>query len=223
MWKLKLKVFDEEGLFASLAMKYQISIHGYMLNYSFSKNNFYFNLTIHIDGDKLIRDKFFKDLKASKKVDKIENQGKFFICRLKLSKSEERERKPSLFYNPLLIQLKPFIITPDGWEELEFASFDRKYLEEIIKISEKKYNLKLSYIKEEKIENIGILNILPKLTKKQDKAVYSAINEGYYEYPRKIDVKNLASKAGVSFSTFQEHLRKAENKLIPFAVKKVEI
>ena len=70
------------------------------------------------------------------------------------------------------------------------------------------------------MENLGVLNILPKLTEKQEKAVYLAIKSGYYEYPRKTDVKGLAFKEGLSFSTFQEHLRKAENKLIPFAIKK---
>ncbi len=52
-------------------------------------------------------------------------------------------------------------------------------------------------------------------------AVALAAGEGYYTYPRKSDVQDLAKIAKLSFSTFQEHLRKAENKLIPFTVKKL--
>jgi len=155
-----------------------------------------------------------------KRVDKIEDQGSYFVCRLKEIKSSERKRFISLFYNPLLIQIKPFVVYPNGWEELELASFERKHIEEIIEVSEKKFNLKLKYLKKQKLDSLGILSIFPKLTEKQKNAVESAITNGYYEYPRKKDVQDLAKINNLSFSTFQEHLRKAENKLIPFAVKK---
>jgi predicted DNA binding protein len=43
-----------------------------------------------------------------------------------------------------------------------------------------------------------------------------AIKNGYYSSPRKINVKELAKISKLSFSTFQVHLRKAEEKLIPY-------
>ena len=49
---------------------------------------------------------------------------------------------------------------------------------------------------------------------KQRKALIEAYQDGYYDIPRKINTTELASKIGVAPSTFQEHLRKAEKKLM---------
>ena len=46
------------------------------------------------------------------------------------------------------------------------------------------------------------------LTDKQKEAMGLAIKHGYYEYPRKIDVQDLARESKLSFSTFHAHLRK---------------
>ena len=53
------------------------------------------------------------------------------------------------------------------------------------------------------------------LTEKQKQAIHEAIINGYYNYPRKIDLEKLSKIMKVSRVTFQEHLRKAESKLIP--------
>ena len=51
---------------------------------------------------------------------------------------------------------------------------------------------------------------------KQKQAIELAIKRGYYTSPRKISLQELAKISKLSFSTFQVHLRKAEEKLIPF-------
>ena len=61
--------------------------------------------------------------------------------------------------------------------------------------------------------------ILPKLSKKQKDALSVAVKEGYYGFPRKKELNDLAKLSKVSFSTFREHLRKAENKIIPLMYK----
>ncbi len=56
---------------------------------------------------------------------------------------------------------------------------------------------------------------LPKpLTKSQMNLLYEAFLLGYYEYPRKINLKDLASRLGLSVSAVAERLRKAEVKVI---------
>lgn len=52
------------------------------------------------------------------------------------------------------------------------------------------------------------------LTEKQIDALLGAYSHGYYRLPRKSDVKKIASKRRVPRTTFEEHLRKAENKII---------
>lgn len=52
------------------------------------------------------------------------------------------------------------------------------------------------------------------LTPRQLRAIRIAFREGFYRYPRKIRISDLARMAGSARSTFQEHLRLAEIKLI---------
>ena len=52
------------------------------------------------------------------------------------------------------------------------------------------------------------------LTEKQMDALLTAHRHGYYNLPRDADVQAIAAKEKVSRTTFQEHLKKAENKLV---------
>lgn len=54
------------------------------------------------------------------------------------------------------------------------------------------------------------------LTPKQLTAIRVAFRDGFYRYPRKIRIADLAHHAGSARSTFQEHLRLAEIKLIRY-------
>jgi len=52
------------------------------------------------------------------------------------------------------------------------------------------------------------------LTSNQKRILYEAFRHGYYEYPRRITLKDLAAKLGLSVSAAAERLRKAEVKAI---------
>ena len=83
---------------------------------------------------------------------------------------------------------------------------------------------------QEIVENLGTLGtvtlerIVPVperpagLTKRQYELVEKAVDEGYYDWPRKIDAKDMADEAGIAHATLLEHLRKAEKKLIRAAL-----
>ncbi len=57
------------------------------------------------------------------------------------------------------------------------------------------------------------------LTGKQLLALTNAYNKGYYELPRNVSIESLSEEMAIQPRTFQEHLRKAErkimNKIIP--------
>ncbi|MFW9904459.1 MAG: helix-turn-helix domain-containing protein [Candidatus Thorarchaeota archaeon] len=57
------------------------------------------------------------------------------------------------------------------------------------------------------------------LTAKQLLALTNAYNKGYYELPRNVSIESLSEEMAIQPRTFQEHLRKAErkimNKIIP--------
>jgi predicted DNA binding protein len=52
------------------------------------------------------------------------------------------------------------------------------------------------------------------LTERQMDALLTAYRHGYYNLPRAADVQTIAAKRQVPRTTFQEHLKKAENKLV---------
>jgi predicted DNA binding protein len=57
-------------------------------------------------------------------------------------------------------------------------------------------------------------NILSGVTSRQLSALADAFSEGYFEEPAKVDIDELAKRAKISRSTYSEHLRKAEAKLL---------
>jgi predicted DNA binding protein len=61
------------------------------------------------------------------------------------------------------------------------------------------------------------------LTEKQIIALLTAYRNGYYRLPRRADVQTIAAKEGLSRTTFQEHLKKAENKLVATLVPYIQL
>ena len=105
---------------------------------------------------------------------------------------------------------------------MHLGSFDKKSLTNIYNIAKKNLGAELIKFKKEKITNITMTSALPEITNKQKQAFEIAINHGYFEHPRKIELKKLAKIMGVSYSTYQEHLRKAEAQIIPNVYKELE-
>jgi predicted DNA binding protein len=65
--------------------------------------------------------------------------------------------------------------------------------------------------------------VLSGLTEKQMEAVPAAHRHGYYNLPRAADVKAIAAKEKIPRTTFQEHLMKAENKLVNALVPNIKL
>lgn len=55
---------------------------------------------------------------------------------------------------------------------------------------------------------------LPDLSEGQHRALRAAVEHGYYEIPRETTTAERASEMGISRRTYEEHLRRAENKLV---------
>ena len=60
------------------------------------------------------------------------------------------------------------------------------------------------------------------LTPKQLEALIVADKHGYYSWPRKTKLSDLAGKLKMSRQGFQDNLRAAETKLLPFIIKKLK-
>jgi len=60
---------------------------------------------------------------------------------------------------------------------------------------------------------------LNELTEKQREVIVSAFDHGYYETPRRVNSQDLAKKLKLKSSTFVEHRRKAEQRLLAKIIK----
>lgn len=61
-------------------------------------------------------------------------------------------------------------------------------------------------------------SILDRLTDRQREVLDAAFDAGYYERPRRKTGEEIAEDLGISPTTFQEHVRAAERKLVTFLV-----
>jgi len=96
---------------------------------------------------------------------------------------------------------------PDGTVEWTIAFTGREALTEL-----------LDRLKDDKVE-VKILKLasvadVETLTSHQRSVVEIALDGGYFDYPRRITLRQLAKKVGVSASTVSEVLRRAEKKIL---------
>jgi predicted DNA binding protein len=223
MWTLKFRAKEEWNLYNSRTVKFNVKLQFYSRNYYIKGKKIYFVNSGIVFGEEKNKKDFFLDLKKDKKIKELETNNDFFISIYCETATSERGEALKAVYNEKLTFLKPVVFDSEGWEWWEVSSFDREDLEEIIKQAEKlkSVNFELFFLKEQKIKDLMIYSTMPDLTDKQKKVFNLAVSSGYYGYPRKSKLADLAKKVGLSLSTFQFHLAKAEGKLMPFFSKKL--
>jgi predicted DNA binding protein len=61
---------------------------------------------------------------------------------------------------------------------------------------------------------VSLAELFGKLTERQRRALVNALDNGYYTVPRQTTVGRLAHAKGVPRTTYEEHLHKAESKVL---------
>ncbi|MBU2441970.1 MAG: helix-turn-helix domain-containing protein [Nanoarchaeota archaeon] len=222
---MKFKSKEEFNIYNKRTIKFNIRIHFYSQKYYIEKNNIYFINSGIVFGEEDNKNLFFKDLQKDKKIKEIEINNDFFVSVYYEKVTEARVSALKTIYNQKIIFLKPTLFDEKGFEEWEVASFNRTDLEDILKQGKKLQKtiggeFKLLSFKEKKVKDLTMQSIMPNLSTQQKKALELAIQNKYYGYPRKITLKKLAAMMKISESTYQFHLAKAEEKIIPFFSKK---
>ena len=115
---------------------------------------------------------------------------------------------------------QPPTVHRQGWEEYSLIAFDEDDIRalhddlaadrEIEVVS--KTGLEESEIPHSMLTPID--RLFGELTDRQLAALQLALENGYYEQPRNCSVADLAEQTTVARATFEEHLRKAENRLL---------
>ncbi|MFA6462325.1 MAG: helix-turn-helix domain-containing protein [Candidatus Woesearchaeota archaeon] len=215
MWVAKIRLVHKDCITSQLTKKYGITNLVYGLGYYSDKNFLYFNI-MHIPrGEEDKKKAFINEVKKDKRIIKFEQAGGMFFT---LVKEPNKNKHLIQFYNPKIFFLKPDINTSDGHEVYEIGSWDRKEIQKFIDMAKKHMEGELLKLKREKVADIYLPHIATQLTDKQLQAISLAESNGYYDYPRHIEQEMLARIMKVSKSTYQNHLRIAEKKLMPFLV-----
>lgn len=114
----------------------------------------------------------------------------------------------------------PPVVYRDGWEHYRTIAFDEDTARELVKAM--KGHGEFELISKRPIGGglttralvITASQLLSELTAKQASAMLGAIEEGYYRVPRKVRTEDIARRRKVPRTTFEEHVRKAEAKIM---------
>lgn len=209
MWVIKVKFNATKALLGGASKAFNISLLGYPLHVAEVNDAVDIFLAAIIDGDDINKKKFVNALKSHPRVLFVERNGDFLMAKIR---DDTNNRG---MYRSTIVNVEPIIIGSDGIEVWTLASASKKDLLNFVDIVEKNYNAELLSIVKKKVGSISIVNFHPDLTTKQKDSIKLASKNGYYDYPRKCNLNELAELSGLSYSTFQAHLRKAEKKLLP--------
>lgn len=210
MWTVKFSFDCEEILFGKLAKRFNLELTGYPISSYEQSKQLYLNIVGTIKGNTKDKEQFIKKLKKEKSILKLEYNNDLLNILL------IEDKKYSPFYSPYFIYISPVKVDSQGRYHYYLGSWQREELNKLISHVKSNYNFKFKKIVQEKLSNISILGLQPNLTEKQSNSYELATKEGYYEYPKQIDLKQLAKLSKISYSTFQQHLKYAEKKISKF-------
>ncbi len=117
------------------------------------------------------------------------------------------------------LELQPTIYR-DGWEWYRVIAFSEKDLRALFQDLDKFCEVEV--LSKSKVEDssvrdtfvVSTANLLGELTDKQLEALVLALDNGYYRVPKKVTTEEIANKLKLPRTTFEEHLRKAESKVL---------
>ncbi len=216
MWIAEFTIFDKDCIYSQRTKRFGLFDLFYPIA-SFERNGRPFVVAMHIlKGNEKNKKKFVRAVRKDKRIKRLEQSNGLIVTLA--SEPGERAGHVKHFYNPEIFLTEPAVFDNKGFEHWKVACWSKKPLSDLVAVAIKYYKGKLMGLRESKLQDIFIPHVLPKLTEKQQNALELAFKEGYYSYPRKTDLRQLAKRSGLALSTFQEHLRKAETALLPFLI-----
>src|SRR6056297_2159763 len=134
------------------------------------------------------------------------------LCSLEDSIIERFEEYNSLYQPPTIHR--------QGWEHYSVLAFDESDVRALLHDLETDRDIEVlskTAITEQQIPHSMLApvdQLFEDVTERQLAALQLALESGYYEQPRKTSLRELADQTAVARSTYEEHLRKAENKIL---------
>lgn len=156
--------------------------------------------------------------KAGRVIDKWVEAQEARIFMLRCTCSTYGDHSPWNVWEPYEFFDAPPAIYQDGWGYFRVVGFQEDSTRELFRAFNqlgpteliRKRELPLSTLP----TSVWVNSLFADLTSKQINAVLKAHRYGYYTSPRQITTENVARGLGISRSTYEEHLRKAENQIM---------
>ena len=210
MWVTRLKI-KHDCVIGNRCEKFKVTTLGTPFNVFQEKGITYAPQVQTLHGKEEDIKEFIKDIKKDNRIKDLEIEGNtiFFV-------EVRKDKIPSTFYHQRLIHVKPVFVDVGGYEYWEIASWNKKFLTEFItKIEKEVGELKILKMEQTKLSEIYFPRIMPNLTQNQKQAIELALEKGFYVWPKKTNLIKLAKLMRVSVPTFREHLKRAEEKILP--------
>jgi len=217
MWQAILKLNHLDCPIVTRAVKFGINVYSYPSTWYEIDNNKYVTTICFFEGeDEEKKQKFLEDLKKDPLITKLEISGNIFTYEYNLFDDGEHVQ---LYYDGRMVLTKPVINSLEGYEYWSVASWEKNNITKFVKELEKHMDYcEVQKIFKGQLKDVYFPNLMPNIPPAQKHALMLAYKHGYYTYPKKINIQELAEKSGVGVSTFQENLRKAEIKLMPILI-----
>ncbi|MDO8628116.1 MAG: helix-turn-helix domain-containing protein [Candidatus Diapherotrites archaeon] len=214
MWILKLKYWHENSYALEYAKKFNIVFTSFPINH-YKKGKFVcFDFVHYVLGSEENKKAYFAAVKKNPKITNFESYGDFYVYTHKSSAKSHLQ----LFISPEIMFIKPLTVYPQGYQTVTFGAWKKESLTKMLKKMKKFVHYEVESIVQEPLKDFFIPHAVPSLPEKQKELIRYAFEQGYYEFPKKANIKELAKRKGLSASTFTENLRKAEQKIIPFVL-----
>jgi len=190
--------------------KFGVIVQAYEINEE-RKGKLILTQSLHqLIGEKDAVSLFIEDLRKDKDVTYLEaNKNTVFII-------DKKRHKTVSEYTKKLFFVKPVLVDKDGWEHWEIAAHKKEDISGFINRTKPlSHDFVLQRFEETPLQEIYFPKVLPQITDIQKKAFELAVSEGYFAMPRKTNLRKLAKIMKISLSTYQNHLRKAESRILP--------
>ena len=134
----------------------------------------------------------------------------------------------SYLNDPSLLVIPP-IAYENGWEYFRMIAFRHEGITKLLtKLREAGFNVEIlrktpfdGYIASSL--TLSTDTLFSGLTEKQMDALLTAYAQGYFRFPRGSDLQTIASKEKIGRTTFLEHLKKGENKIITALIPHIQL
>ncbi len=218
MWVTSLKI-KHDCVIGNRCSKFNVSTSGMPFNVYIEKGITYSTQIQTLHGTDQNVAEFIIDIKKDKRIKNFEQEGNtIFFTEIRLDKI------PSSFHTMKLIYVKPVLVDTNGYEYWEVASGNKSNITDFISKLKKQKNIlfiEILKIEDKKVTDVYFSHLSPKLSTNQKNAIELAYKYGYYSWPKRTNLQKLAKLQKISVSTYREHLKRAEERLIPELIKSI--